>query len=381
MQRRAVRLTLLALLLASGFLAAFFAWSTEQRLNTIDTQRTAAESTVDRLLPSVAGIAAAQEAYVQFGERDQQAFARVSSLLDQVATDAAGLKSIAPSAGGSAPLEEFWTTLSALMSADTKAKESLAAGEALAAADVLLASTRPQVASLGATLQQFRDAEIAAHVIAARKLRAQSLLAIGATAALWSLGLVLFASIPAAPRQSVEQSVATPQPVASPAPTVVDLTAAAQLAASIAQLNDASALPALLDRAASLLEARGLVVWMGAGDELFAAVGHGYDASVLQRLRPISRNAENATADAWRSGELRAVAADGTGYGALVAPMIGAAGSVGVLAAEVKAGREDDATTRAMTSMIASQLAGVLAAWPAASTPADADSDRQAAAS
>jgi hypothetical protein len=52
---------------------------------------------------------------------------------------------------------------------------------------------------------------------------------------------------------------------------------------------------------------------------------------------------------------------------------------IGVLAAEVRNGRESDPATRSVTAMIAAQLATVVAAWPAASTapaaqiePADA---------
>ena len=71
--------------------------------------------------------------------------------------------------------------------------------------------------------------------------------------------------------------------------------------------------------------------------------------------------------------------------------MFGGRDCVGVLAAEVRAGRERDAATHAATAIIAAQLAGILVAWPAASSAASsntgaaphepADSDRQAAAS
>jgi hypothetical protein len=54
--------------------------------------------------------------------------------------------------------------------------------------------------------------------------------------------------------------------------------------------------------------------------------------------------------------------------GAVVAPMFGPDACIGVLAAEVRHGREDDTDTRAVTAMIAAQLATAVAAWPAAST-------------
>jgi len=53
--------------------------------------------------------------------------------------------------------------------------------------------------------------------------------------------------------------------------------------------------------------------------------------------------------------------------GAVVAPMFGPANCIGVLAAEIRHGREDETATRAVASMIAAQLAAALSAWPAAS--------------
>ena len=183
-----------------------------------------------------------------------------------------------------------------------------------------------------------------------------------------------------------------------------ELTAAtADLCAAIVRLNDATSLPVILERAARILDAHGIVIWMAAGEELFAATAFGYDPAVVGRLPPIPRAAANATATAWRTGELRTVAGDdssqvgtapsGSGrLGAVVAPMFGPNRCIGVLAAEVRNGRERDAATRAVTAILASQLAGVLAAWPAgASEPVGADaggrpretsgSDRQSAAS
>ncbi|MNC86938.1 hypothetical protein D3C83_26280 [compost metagenome] len=109
---------------------------------------------------------------------------------------------------------------------------------------------------------------------------------------------------------------------------------------------------------------------MGAGDELFPAAGCGYDRGIMQRLRPIARAADNATAAAWRTGALRTVPGDAAGPGAIVAPMCAPDGCLGVLAAEVRNGREADAATQAVAAIIAAQLSGVLAAWPAASTGA-----------
>jgi hypothetical protein len=159
------------------------------------------------------------------------------------------------------------------------------------------------------------------------------------------------------------------------------LAAAGALAVEIALLSDQGQLQHVLGRAAEILDARGVVIWMGAGEELVAAAAHGYDPAVLQRIRPLARSADNVTAAAWRTGELRTLNADATGYGAIVAPLLNPVGCVGVLAAETRTGRDGDQATQAVATIIAAQLASVLAAWPAASTAAVEPSDRKAAAS
>jgi hypothetical protein len=149
----------------------------------------------------------------------------------------------------------------------------------------------------------------------------------------------------------------------------------------LSQLSDQAGLQRLLGRAADILDARCLVVWVGVGTELFAVAAHGYEAAVLQRIKPIARSADNATAAAWKTSQLRTVPPDAGAYGAIVVPMLSPSGCVGVLAAEVRGGRERDDATQAVATILASQLSGVLAAPPAASTPSVQSLDRKAAAS
>jgi hypothetical protein len=101
---------------------------------------------------------------------------------------------------------------------------------------------------------------------------------------------------------------------------------------------------------------------------LFAVAAHGYDKRAIAKLGAIARSADNATAAAWRNGQVGVVRGDAGANGAIVAPMFGPDGCVGVLAAEVRHGRESDADARAVTAMIASQLAMVLSAWPGPSS-------------
>ena len=159
-----------------------------------------------------------------------------------------------------------------------------------------------------------------------------------------------------------------PAAVESPAPvSAIDLMATAELCTALSRVDSAASLPDMLARAAALLDASGLIVWLAAGSELVAATSHGYNPRVISRLGAIPHDADNATAAAWRTGEVRTVAGDVMSNGAIVAPMFGPDTCIGVVAAEVRHGREQDASTRAVTMMVAAQLATILAAWPAES--------------
>ena len=106
---------------------------------------------------------------------------------------------------------------------------------------------------------------------------------------------------------------------------------------------------------------------------MFAAAAFGYPPQVIQKLGPINRSAINATASAWRTSTLQAVAGGQDGRGALAAPMLGPDRCVGVLAVELGIGHDADAARRAVTMMFAAQLAAALAGWPAASAAAPSD--------
>ena len=389
MQHRGTRLAILCLILLTGALAGFFIWTTERGIRQLDEQRESKEATIDRLQSSISTIASTQQAYAENRRRDVASFTRVSVLVNRITTDAAGLRAESISGASSERLEEFWTALSALMAAESQARGQFAGGDEGAAAETVLASAYEHVTRLNSSLRAFREAEVEVYRSARAASTWQSAAVLGISAVLWAAGLVMFAVIPwratnpmpyveAAAPSDVTSAEAAPQTAA--APPSIDLAAAARLTTELSTLSDQAELPGLLRRAAEVLDARGVVIWMGAGSELFAVAAHGYDPAVLHRIKPIARSADNATAAAWRTSQLRTVPADSGGHGAIVAPMLGPGGCVGVLAAETRSGREQDEATQSVATIVASQLASVLAAWPAASTAAE-PLDRKAAAS
>jgi hypothetical protein len=276
------------------------------------------------------------------------------------------------------------------MAAESRARTQFAAGDESAATETMLAAAHEHVIRVNTSLRAFQEAEAEIYRTARAASRWQSTAVLGFGGLLWAAGLVLFAVVPwqatkqvidvdtPAPADASSSDLAPAAAVASPA---IDLAAAARLTTELSTLADQTELPGLLGRAAEVLDARGVVIWMGAGSELFAAAAHGYDPALLQRIKPIARNADNATAAAWRTGQMQTVPADTAGHGAIVAPMLGPAGCVGVLAAETRSGREHDETTQSVATIVAAQLASVLAAWPAASTADTEPLDRKAAAS
>lgn len=395
MQRRGTRIAILCLLLTAGGSAGFVVWSADRNVHRLDQEHDSKSTTIDALLTSIATIASAQQAYTDYGRRDVASLTRVSLLVDRITTDAAGLRATRQSSVSSDRLEEFWTALSALMSAESRARERLAGGDDLGAAEAILASAREQVNALSSSLRGFRSTELQSYQAARAASALRARVSLGVLVALWAFGLVAFAVSPwqrtaqddtTVPAAAVQEPPPAPvvveaAPVVAETPPSIDLRAAAALSADLSQLTDQNAIPPLLARAANILGARGLIIWMGAGAELFAVAAHGYDEALLARIRPIPRQADNVTAAAWRKGDLLTLPADADGVGAIVAPLLGPEGCAGVLAAEVSGGEPDEAT-QAMAMILASQFAGVLAAWPAAST-ADGETplNRQAAAS
>ena len=80
----------------------------------------------------------------------------------------------------------------------------------------------------------------------------------------------------------------------------------------------------LLQEAARILDAAGLVVWIwdAQSAELHPALAHGYSESVLTHLPGLPRDANNATAAAFREAQTCVVRSEDGVNGALVLPLL-----------------------------------------------------------
>ena len=383
MQKRAIRFTVLGLLLIAGAGAGLIAWNVSSQLNALDARRGDIAGRLDRLLTTIADIGAAQHAYVAPGQSAPAAFEQVASLIQRIHTDVQAVRPTLESTEAAELLTIITDSAATLVEADGSARSHYHAGQTLWAAEVIFGQARDTLATMTQAVRALQAAEVRTQAAAHAQLQQSLATVVGGGALLWTLGLLaltwvprrsehvasLETGIPPANTRVITaaeevQAAPSPEPTTQPA---VDLVAAASVCTGISRLNAANALPGLLARAARVIDASGIIIWMGAGDELFAAAGHGYDPRIIARLGSISRSADNATAAAWRTGEPGTVAGNTASNGAIVAPMFGSDGCIGVLAAEVRQGREADTATRAVTTMLAAQLATVVAAWPAAS--------------
>jgi hypothetical protein len=157
---------------------------------------------------------------------------------------------------------------------------------------------------------------------------------------------------------SIEEAVGVG---AGPAPDAhaTDFGGIATLCVDLARVVDTRALPSLLDRTAHLLDASGIILWIADPDgrELNPIFAQGYPQQLVNRLGTIPRDAQNATAAAFRTSLLQTVKANEVSSGAIAAPLITPGGCVGVMSAEVRHDSERRDATLAAATIVAAQLA------------------------
>ena len=368
---RTIRLLVFTLLVGIGIGAGVLIWYVEGRVRALDTTEREVTGEIDRLIAGLTDIPAGQAAYLVPGQPIDRWSERVASNLTQLDAITQALQVRARSVDAQPRLQAMSDGLARLSEIDAAIHHDIEAENTEQATMRVFAESRQAIEALTTSLRHLRDAESNAFLTDREAIVQQSWAALAGGAAAWMIGLVFLVRIP-----RIRTGEATVSPAAAPSidagpqtPTSVagDLAAAADLCTAISRVTSSDALPALLGRAAGILDASGVIVWLSAGEELFPVTAFGYDARTLTRMGSISLSVDNATTAAWRTGEVRTVAGDETTHGAIIVPMFGPAACIGVLTAEVRHGGETDATNRAIASLLAAQLSTVVAAWPAAS--------------
>jgi hypothetical protein len=381
MQKPTIRYVVAAVLIAAAAIGGFFIFDARRRAADIETQAREVHSRIEQMITASGDFAAAQQAYVVQGQPQQPWFERSAMLLQQFRELQSGVRPLLKSRDDLAAADTVDEQFKAVVLIDGRSRQYLEQGESLLASDLIFGEGRDSIAVVLKELRTIDASEQQATAAMQSDLERQQWGALAGIAVIWLAGVVLLTPPAQAPpaepsfgNLNLGLSDRTPSDSASqPAPPAAalpqpDLALVADVCGALARTTDAGSLRDALARAAAVLDARGIVVWIGAGEELFPALAHGYDERIVARFRPIPRNAANATAAAWRSAQMRTVPADAASHGALAVPLSGINGCVGVLAAELRDGREQNAATQAVAAVIAAQLAAIVPAWPAPST-------------
>jgi transcriptional regulator with XRE-family HTH domain len=159
-----------------------------------------------------------------------------------------------------------------------------------------------------------------------------------------------------------------PEPVTAACQPELELADVAHLCTDLGRVLEIRDVAPLLGRAATILDAIGLIVWVWdpQATALKPALAHGYSDDVLARLPRVRRDTDNATAASFRSGETRIVNGTELASGAVVVPLLTPAGCEGVLAVELRQGGEQRESVRALATIFAAQLATFVGSVPLA---------------
>lgn len=346
---------------------------------------------------------AAQQAYVAAGQDRLYWTARVNSHLGTVRSGLENLRGLAITPASIDALDSADGAVTDLERMDGRAREHVDLEQPLMASDLIFTDGLELAARASTNVELARATERTTRNETIRAARSSQATMIATAAGVSVLAVLLlipmkraegpapFESIDAEKTEAVltdelglsvedrkmldtlDLNAVDPSPPAADSPEPVpDLRVAADLCTDLCKVTDTSEFPELLARAAALMNATGVIIWVrdSSGHALRPAIGHGYPARALAQLGSIPEDGNNATAAAYRSARMQVVERDDTKSGALAAPLLAANSCVGVLSAELRAGWESSEAVQATAAIMAAQLATLLSADPPADTAA-----------
>jgi len=391
MKSRAVRFLLLTLFVGSLAATAYVMWDEEAQGRTLAAAtRTFDDDAVaaSRLLLELRH---AQSGYVAAGQGDDFWAGRVDTLFGAARDALTALQGRTATGASSRAIEEASAAVDDFQQMDRRARSYARNGQRLLASDLVFSDGLERIELALAAIDRAREAEQTATEARRGEHRRTQLLALAGAAGVGLLVTLLLVPLPRAsmtapaavaappPNPPVPRDalLSRPAPASAPVPAprppsateepravippprpTVDLPGIASLCTDLAQVLDMQALPPALERAAALLHASGIVIWISDPDgrELSPVIAHGYPPELVARIGTINRQDENATAAAFRTGLVQIVRSRGDGSGAIAAPLITPAGAVGVMAAELARDGADEEPVRAAAGIIAAQL-------------------------
>jgi hypothetical protein len=315
---------------------------------------------VDRMHARLAELGLAQTGYLGPSEDPTVWFDRFTMLVADMSAATGEIGASLRSTEGTAALRTLADQTASLAQSDVAARDSLLTGDAYTASRIIFGESRAAIVTMQNALATLRTAEAATleRERAAALERAGTLL--GGVGLMWVVGVLVLAATGLPSRRTTMTPAVNVSPAAPSgrAPSI-DLEAAAGLCMEMARVETSDGIATLLGRAAGVIDAEQLTLWVGAGDDLLPVMKHG-TSSRPGAAGPVRRSADHPAARAWRRAVLQTVAADGGSNGEILAPLIGPGGCNGVLAVELRSGRETEPLSRALVVMIAAQLSSVV---------------------
>jgi len=363
MHKRGVTVVLLlALVIALGALIQ------DARFNQLIARERATAGTlafdVRDLTDNILVLQGAQHGYVSTGQSPSDWYGRVTTLMDEVEARISHRSSTATDPDAAAAYATAAEAMARFRKIDGQIRASIEQRDPLHASDLIFMESAASVQKLTDTLKAALTRELAAIEAGIGRL---GWMRSGLTGAgmFFVVGVALYFGR-AATKQTgkgapttaqmlrdlppaVKSSAAATAPTAAgtnvqlpPVMRPANLAAAAELCVDLGRVMDSGEVPVLLDRAASVLDARGIVLWAidSDGARLHPTICHGYPEKVVRKLRPLQIDADNVTSLAFRSNQPQTInGASSADSAAIAVPLMSGSGCVGVLAAELRHNR------------------------------------------
>jgi hypothetical protein len=369
----------------------------DYRFDSSIARERATATDIDRQLGSldvaVAEMAAASTGAIADPTNDSWS-RRVSDLAARIETTAGNLRAKSTNPAVLSRYDAAVAALADVLTIDRRARDALDNNQRSLAAGLVRVDSREAADRLAGELAAARAEEDAAVSVRLARL-ARLRFGMNAVAIAWVVIVALYAGrlarrpagSPAAtmaqmirelpppvktPAPAPVRAAPPPPPPPAPLPQPIHLAAAADLCVDLARLIDSRDLPALLERTAKVLEAKGVIVWTAdrEGTSLRPTLAHGYSEKVLERLGTLSAGDDNVTSLAFRSGCAQTMnGAAPQASGAIAVPLMTATGCTGVLAVEVREAKPPAELT-AMTTILAAQFSTLVGPGDEASAQA-----------
>ena len=389
MDQKPYRFGLLIIGLLVTAMLGYRAVEDETSLGRASREGAAHDRAAGQALEALLDLRASLHAYVAPGQGVPFWSRRSEEILDALREHVVALDAAVTPLRGS--LSETLDAVDQLAAAERRTREYARRGEALLAGDVVFTEVRDLVSAASEQVQTARNtlgASTTARIAALR--REQAMLAGGAIAA-WAV-IALLLVTPTKPvavkdpnewRNDLAATIKKPipkepetaklkpvepvervEPVEAagprePAVPIKALHEVGEICADLSTLSDVGALSGALERAAGVLEAGGMIVWIASndGNALSPVASHGFDQKMVARIGRIPRDSANLTAAAFRDNVPRVSAATATAPAALAVALCGPSGPAGVLSVELKTGVPADEARVALATIFAAQLA------------------------